>query len=278
MARTQQEIEQSIIDYKETRQELSVLDSLSNTAIWRAWVYISSLINRTIEVIFDKHRTEVENLIDEMKAHRPSWYKNMTLAFRYGQSLIPDTDRYDDTGLTPDIIEASKVVKYAAAKDGSTLIIKVAGETNGERSPLTADQEASLISYLEEIKDCGVDIELINEEPDYYRLTADIYYDPMILNSQGNRLDGSISQPVQSAIKNYIANLSFNGEYSNMALCDILQQIEGVKIPEIKLAETKYALYDWAPVNAKMTPHSGYMKVYDNADLILTWIPYAVSD
>ena len=275
MARTISEIQDEIKGYKGSRSELDVLSSQSKTAIWRAWIYIQSVVVYIIEVLFDTHRSGIEALIAEEKAHRPTWYRNKVLAFQYGMELVEDTDTYDNTGIGEDDIEAMKVVKYAAANDsGVNLIIKVAGETGGERTVLTAEQYAALVAYINEIKDAGVAVNVINQEADHYRATLDIYYDPMILDGTGQRLDGTDNTPVQTAIKDYLANLTFDGEYSNMALTDILQNVRGVVIPELKKAESYYGLYDWTTINAKVNPDSGYLKIYQDTDLTLNFIAY----
>jgi hypothetical protein len=279
MARTITEIQNEILGYKEAREELDVLNSGSSTAIWRAWVYITAIAIRTVEVLFDTHKAEVQVLLDTLRPHKAIWYRNKCLAFQYGKDLTADTDTYDNTGLTEAEIEAMKVVKYAAASaPGSKILIKVAGETDGEKAPLTAPQETALLAYLDEVRDAWADLEVTNQAADYFRATIDIYYDPMILDGEGHRLDGTVEEPVQDAVKNYISNLPFNGEYTNMALIDALQAVEGVVIPELKSAESKYGLYDWSIINAKVTPDSGYLKIYDEADLTLTFIPYGATD
>jgi hypothetical protein len=64
-----------------------------------------------------------------------------------------------------------------------------------------------------------------------------------------------------------------------MALVDALQQIEGVIIPELHLAETSRDGQRWEQVNAKSIPYSGYYKIYNDDDLNITFTPYqTVSD
>jgi hypothetical protein len=51
------------------------------------------------------------------------------------EDLIADTDQFDNTGYTPEQIEASKIIKYAAVTESdaeSRLIIKVATENADE--------------------------------------------------------------------------------------------------------------------------------------------------
>jgi hypothetical protein len=96
----------------------------------------------------------------------------------------------------------------------------------------------------------------------------------LVLDENGARLDGADNSPVDNAIKTYIKNLKFNGEYSNLALIDALQNVEGVEIPELKNAQAKYGENDWVIIDAKYIPDAGYLKIYDPADLTLTYKAY----
>ena len=55
--------------------------------------------------------------------------------------------------------------------------------------------------------------------------------------------------------------------------------IEGVVIPELKAAEASKDGVAWETIDAKAVPSSGYYKIYNDADLQLTFKPYeTVSD
>ena len=187
-----------------------------------------------LENLFDQHKTDVEKRIEEILPHRPKWYRDKVLGFMKNKTLIQDTDKYDTSGMSEDDIETARVVKHAAAsenKNTSVLTVKVAGEKNGQRCPLDAETEAQLAAYIAEIKDAGVRIELVNIDADTFNCEVDIYYDAMLLPEQ-------VEHACREAIKEYIENLPFNGEYTNMALVDRLQMVEGVKIPELRSAST----------------------------------------
>lgn len=246
-------------------------DQFSKVSLESIIFYVVSAAIWTLEVLFDTHKTEVTNLIATLKPHRLKWYVDKTLAFQFGRDLITDSDIYDNTDVTDEQITTEKVVKYSAAvENAGRIVIKVATSTGSVtgREPLTVDQEAALIAYHKEIKDAGVRIDLVNLPANEFKATLDIYYDPMILNaSLGSLANGG--NPVREAVEYFITNLPFNGEYRNSALVDRLQEVPGVVIPELHLSEI-----DGAPVLAKATPQSGYMKVYEAGDLVLNAIPY----
>jgi hypothetical protein len=228
----------------------------------------------TIEMLFDLHKKEVQDIIDELKPHSLRWYVSKAKAFLLGYLLFPDTDYYDLSGLTDEQIEAARIIKYAAGVERlSVVYLKIAGDQNGEPAPIDAAALAGFTKYIQEVKDAGVVIEVVNEPAEHFRLRMDVYYNPMVLNSQGQSFSTG-AYPVQDAIRAFIKNLPFNGEYKNVALTDVIQQIDGVVIPELLLAETGTNGLTWEAVNAKATPWSGYYKVYQESDLNIQFKPY----
>lgn len=73
-----------------------------------------------------------------------------------------------------------------------------------------------------------------------------------------------VESECRETIKNYIENLPFNGEYTNMALVDVLQQTDGVKIVEFKGATTTaHGETVVTPINARYIPEAGYFSLGD---------------
>lgn len=225
--------------------------------------------------VFAQFKIDILSILKNNKAHTPNWYATRAKEFQFGHELVHETDQYDNSALTPDQIEAARVVKFAAAieaSDQSVLFLKVATEKNGTKQPIQNAQLVALTSYIGRIKDAGVRISLINSPGDNLRLEMDIYYNPLILDNEGKRLDGSNDTPVQDAIRGYISNLSFNGFYYNQSLIDSLQVVDGVDIAELIQASSKYGtLVNFRPINARSIPHAGYYQIADK-DLILNFI------
>lgn len=229
----------------------------SKVSVINILFYIFASAAWVLERFFEAHKAEVEARIEEIIPHRARWYKSKVLEFLKDRTLPPDTDRYDTSGMTDDEIAAARVVKYATAdesRDASILTIKVAGEEGGARCRLSDETAVQLEAYLSEIKDAGVRINLVNREADTFDCSVDIYYDAMLLPE-------NVRRDCEAAIRNYIENLPFNGEYSNMALIDALQAVDGVRIAEFKQATT--SADDATAVTAIdgcYTPLAGYFK------------------
>jgi hypothetical protein len=107
MARTITDIQNEI--YAKIAADPTLPSSISNSAIYRRFTFIICYAIWLLESLFDTHKKEVDTIIDEKMPHRASWYRTKAKAFQYGFALIPDTDKYNNTGFTPEQIEASKI-------------------------------------------------------------------------------------------------------------------------------------------------------------------------
>ena len=251
-------------------------DTFSRFSIESIILYIVAASIWTLEKLFDTHTAEVNDYIATMKPHSLRWYVEKAKAFMYGlplPELIAGTDIYDTTGMTDEQIAEKKIVTFAACTEAdATLYLKVA---KAGPAPLTTDEKTAFIAYLHEIKDAGVRIDVISENGDYLKLQMIIYYDPLLINANGES-KATGNKVVEDAIKSYIENIPFNGEFRKNELVDVIQAVEGVVMIElgtIEHSETGTAgSFDEVIPNCK--PVSGYFK-FANADLSgITYQPY----
>lgn len=253
-----------------------LLTSTSKTAVYRLILYISSVCDWTLENLHDLFRKEVAENIAAMKPHSLQWYAEMSKKFQYGYNLAGETDGYDNTGLTDDVVEASKVVDYAAVIEQQSanirLRIKVATDNGTDLQPLTVDQLTAFTAYMAKIKDAGVKLSITSTVADSLKLSLRIRYNALVLNGAGGRIDGVTATPVQTAVKTFLKNLPFNGVFSVAKLEDAVQAVEGVQDVAIDLVQTKYGLLPFASVDIDYTPDAGYLRILDS-DLTIQFIP-----
>lgn len=278
MARTIAEIKKEMTDYfvandtmralYELHPEKSFEDQFSKVSLESILFYVVAVAVWTLEKLFDRHRQETSDLINELKPHSLRWYANKAKAFQYGKSLIPDTDQYDNIGLSDEQIREQQVVKYAAVVEKAAIVyVKVATGSEGNRGRLSADQEAALAAYFKEVKDAGVKLAVVNVPADTFGIDMDVYYDPQVFDNGLNRLDGR-GQTVHDRISGFVENLPFNGEYRNSSLINALTELEGVVMVELK-----QAVANGRAIDAKCVPESGYFKT-DVALLNINAIAY----
>ena len=229
----------------------------------------------SLEKIFSLHKSEVSEIIRELKPHTLRWYRNKARDFQYGFSLLTDNDVFDNDNATDAEIEESKIIKYAAVVESESdtrIIVKIATETGNELTPITPEQEEGFEAYMQEIKDAGVRLSIINYLPDTLDFSIRIFRDPMVIDSNGvSILTGK--KPVEEAIQRYLKELPFNGELVIQELGNALEVVEGVRIVQIDSVLTSWlpasgggsAQREQEPtyIDVKYVPVSGYFKVND---------------
>jgi hypothetical protein len=279
MARTIDKIQEQIITEKDRSLGLESLNSTSNTAIWRVWTYITAVAIWTLENLFDLHKKEVDRLLLTKKPHNLLWYKTKAEAFQFGSELKPGSDCYDNTGVDHVKVAKSRIVKHVAVvenKKTGWVRIKAAKEVNGELQKLSnenPDELGALNSYMQHIKDAGVKLIVQSLPPDRLKMHIDIYYDAMVLDENGGRLDGGSVKPVNDPIDAYLRSLPFNGAFVLATLTDQLQETPGVVIPQIRHVAVSYGTRKEVCIPVRYVPDGGYLRIYEADDLKITYYP-----
>lgn len=275
MARTIDDIQTQIIEAVQAEPALSTLNSSSVTAIWRLWTRVVAFAIAALENLFDLYRDEVDSNIALMKPHTARWYQFKSLAYLHGFDLIEGKDTFDVTGVDESVVEDARIIAAAAAvESGGILTLKANKEVDGGLVPLSTDEYDGFAAYWSEIKDAGVDLQILSFQADKMVLQIDIYYDPLILGSSGQRLDGSVNEPVKSAIEAFLKNLPFNGQFVRAHLVDRLQAVEGVFVPVIRSCQiTRFDSVVFTEVDVTYDPYAGFIRVYEDADYQINYIP-----
>ena len=277
MARTIAEIQAEIITAVQNDTTLSPqLTSISVTAIWRLWTYIVAVSIWTLEVLFDLYRTEITELVASKKPHTLRWYQSKALAYQHGGTLSLANDEYNNTGLTDDQIAEQKIIAEAAVTEvDNILYVKVQKSSGDDLAELDLTETEAFTAYMTEVKDAGVKMIVRSVPADHLKIEVDVYYDATILSSDGARLDGTASTPVQDAAKAFLRELPFDGKYIKAHHVDALQAVEGVIVPEFRLCQTRRDDDpSFANVDVFYDPYSGFLKFYDEeTDLVLNFIP-----
>ena len=91
---------------------------------------------------------------------------------------MQDTDYYQVTD------EEAQIIQQAAVTEvNGTLFIKVAKLNNGMLDKLEPEELTQFTQYMELIKDAGVKLIIISNDGDSMRLTINIWYNPLVLDT-----------------------------------------------------------------------------------------------
>lgn len=292
MFKTIIEIYNYILDLKNKNTVLSEVNSASKTSLWRQFLEVVSTAYWAFVSVRDLHDKETEFLIQEQKVPNLRWYRNKALSFQYGFDVETDTDVFKktiqvdgvDVEATEEQIEASKVIKYCAVDrkviaNRASLIIKIAGEENGEIVQTSDDVKEALKKWFEVdgAAAAGDVFTYINYKGDILSFSVDVYINPLVLMSDG-RHKINLNYPVEDAIKTYLKNLPFNGEFDVQKFEAAILATEGVLKLKTNKVESKWIVASGGdadgygllqPIPVYKIPESGYFKVLDFKPLII---------
>ncbi|WP_295669529.1 hypothetical protein [uncultured Mucilaginibacter sp.] len=249
------------------------VNSNSQVADWNLWMYVVAVIMCALDNVFDLHGIAMALLFAAQKLHSPTWYQALALRFQYGQDTIPDTDQYANTGLTPDQITAQQIIAQAAVTEVSTataigLRVKVVKLVDGVYTQLLTAEMLAFTQFMNKQKDAGVNIIAQSLPGDSLRLGIQVFYDPLILKSDGTRIDGTDDTPVLDGINAYLQSLGYEGEYSSTRLSNYLQTVSGVILPNITLAQAQYGAFPYTNIDEIYVPDGGYFVLAPGYPLI----------
>lgn len=260
--------------------------STSIVAQWRKLVYAVALCAHFIDTLIEEATARMEVLIASQRVHKISWYQEQALRFQYGMATDAN-GYYNNTGLDDDAIAAMRVFKYAAitrtVQQGAIILrCKVAGDDGSGNLVQNSQAEiAAGQAFMTDNSDAGTNLILTSGAGDDLKVTIDVYFDPQVLDSEGKRLDGTNDTPVLQATQAFLKEIEFNDTYVKTFHTDALQRVDGVRIPVIKYAASKYGVngYDTDTVeNAGVIDQlrvadSGYFKL-DLEATVINYIPY----
>lgn len=259
MARTAEEIEQQIIDQKAASAALVELNSVSNTAIYRLWIFITAQILHYFEVLQDAFKAEVQAIIDNNQYGTKSWWYNQAKAYQHGDLLqnINNVFKYA-------AVDVSKqIIKYCSINDlGGKVQIKVAKQVGGEPVVLTVGELNGVVDYANEIRPAGTPITVQSLSADLVKLTLNVHY-----NANG---DINIIKPaVELAITTFLSNIQFDGIFYINRFIDAIQAVPGIINDQVEVigAAAQGSGDPYVSFTSKYSSKSGYFKIDPNFPL-----------
>lgn len=265
------ELHNAIIGNVLSDPQLSLLNSTSAAAIWRLWAFITAVCLWIEECVYAQFVVEVETIAANAIPNTATWLRSMLYRFQYGHDLL--FDNYRPYYATTDV--AAQIVAQAAVVETTwgIVLVKVAKNGLSGLQPLTTLEIQAVEVYVDDIKPAGTLVQVISLNPDKLKVMADIYYDPLINLA-------ALKMNIEKAIKGYLRNLPFDGEFMLTALEDAIQKVVGVKTLRLNYVGAQVGALPYAQITngtapAKPTyiPTSGYIEI-DPAFPINTTIVY----
>ncbi len=226
MARTKQEIEQIIDDEVALYPQLNALQS--NSSMVQFWKYCKKVVVFvvfSIETLFDKHKEELNKIIDNTETGSLHWYESIFKKYQHGDNLVIVNNRPVYSVINP----ALRIVERVALTENSNASItaKVVKEAGGVWEPLNVTELAGLTAYIQRRKIAGTQINIVSLPADQLLLDCEIVVDPLLFDSSGLSLsDGS--EAIKNKIEAHLRNFDFGSVFYLSRLIDEVMEIDGV--------------------------------------------------
>jgi len=255
MARTVNEIFNSIVAAKMAEPALSGLTSNSVTAVWRLWAYVTSVAHYTLESLWDLFMAEVEAKIAKAQPGTDEWYAKKALEFQFGDALQIVNNQLIYATIDP----SKQVVKRVSVtddKEGGS-IIKVATLMNGNLASLSTPQLTAFRFYVDRLQFAGSKLSVISLNSDLLKFSLAIYYNALY------DLEGTtgLKARIAKAVDEYLLNLDFRG---NVILNDLefyLRKVDGVKDAVVSSPFAKRNGADYQVVVRSYETVAGYIRI-----------------
>ena len=243
MARTVEQINNSLIAAKEADSNLDGLTSDSRRSLWRSQLYVVAGAQATFEQLMELEKANVQAIVKVAPAGSPYWIQQKMFEFQYDattpQIIQLNTStfayNYPTVDATKQIITRCSVNRLIY----NVVQIKVAKGTTPaalDSLELAAEQD-----YINTIGVAGINYVVISNASDKMFIEADIYYK--------GQYSAIIQANVIAAIEAYFAGIDFNGQVTLTDLEVAIKSVAGVNdvvLKNVKARKDSVALVDAA--------------------------------
>ena len=235
---------------------ISELTSNSKVAVWRLFFWVVAFCIHLHEVVWDFFKIEIESILANKEPGTTGWMVSKSLEFQYGDDLEWINNKFQYA-----IIDESKqIIKVAAGSEGEGIVIlKVAKISGDEYVKLESGELDAYSAYIELIKYAGVRVTKISENADEAKIAYQVFYNPLILNSDGSLISDPTIFPVLTAVNTYLKNLPFDGILVLSDLTQIIKGVVGVKDCVLTLAQARHGSDAYADIARTYETYSGYI-------------------
>lgn len=235
MARTVTEIYNSLLDAKSTRSELDGLDSVSQTAIWRAWLYMVAIVMSVHEQLWDAAQATVESTIAGSSPNSAEWIRQKVFSFQYDANN-PQTPTIDENYniVYEPIVEEYKIITRVSVQTALDRQVNIKAAKGDNPVKLLTAESNALAGYCNAFLSPGVIYNIISLDSDKVYIEADVYYNSLYASS--------IQADVEESINNYFATLSdtdFDGALFVARVTDEIQKVTGVRDVNLKVLKAR---------------------------------------
>lgn len=237
MSKTQQTIFNELLAEKNAQADLSALNSTSNTAIWRLWLWMVAFAHKLLYDAWDVTKSEIATLTSQQIHGTNPWYEGLCLNWTSGTVPI-------------DVASCKEVITPTVRK----VVVKVATMNTGTNQLVTIPQAdlIALRAYLFTKKIKGTDLDLVTQSADLLWLALSIKYTGTL---------SVVKSAVTQAIKDYLQNLVYGSDFSPSLLVNDLYSVPNVLVVTMDSAKLNIGLGYVLQSQTLILTDAGYFEI-----------------
>jgi hypothetical protein len=177
------------------------------------------------EQLYDQLVSEIETLSKKAAPATLPWIQQKAFEFQYS-STIPQILQFDETNKIQyySVVNTIYQIITNCSVSNSTLnrvLVKVAkGPAGSLAQQLSAAELSAFQFYMKQIQIAGIEYNCVSLAADRVKTAATVYYD--------GAYSGTISTDLETAYKNYLNNIPFDGVIKLVDIIIALRQVTGV--------------------------------------------------
>lgn len=242
-------------------------EQFSAVSIEATIIFVIAYTWHLVEQVMAAFRTEIDQRIESAYIASIPWYYDKCLNYQHGHDLVfnPTTYRFEYAQAD----EAARIVKFAAVRQEQDTVTKLKIYTNkAGKVPLTPTEHSAFVAYMHKVGAAGIHYQFINLNPDRLKISLQVIFNPLVLDSTGAKLDDG-TFPVREAIQAHIDGISFGGMLNRTRLIDAIQAAEGVE--DVVVTEIQQAAHGAAfvPSDGPYSPMDGLNIISDSGSFVI---------
>lgn len=226
MARTLSEIYTVAKETRDTYLELTEFSNGSKMSVLDAFTWVVSACIWAHENVMDVFKVDLASDLQNRINGTPAYYANALLKYQSGDDLVINEEgticSYATIDTTKRII--TKVAYSEVAEENfndKMLLLKIATGEAGSHSQIDNDELVKIRAYLNKLLFAGQHALVVSRKGDVIVPKITVYYDGAVEESE-------VYKNIETALDNFIANVSFDGAVYAQKIIDAVQSAEHV--------------------------------------------------
>lgn len=226
MSRTLSDIYNSAVQKRNEYLNLNSLNNDSKMSIINAITYTVSSVVYSFETLLDTFMVDFANIMAGRIHGTAAYYANAMKKWQYGDSLVVDESGtsfyYQNEDSSKCLItRVSYEEQYNTDYKDNVLILKVAKGEGNSLEQLSYEELLSARAYMNQIKFAGVKTRVVSRKGDVLVPRLTVYYDGAISEDE-------MYTNIETALSDYIENMSFDSNVYVQKIIDAIQSAEHV--------------------------------------------------